>query len=100
MAPYFCYNHHGLYVVGDEDKCYHEQCLAFERKVVRPAGIHMARIGGSNATKISRQNSDTFHKDMYAFKDAYDQGVRPEQVTVKAAETALKAAEAKEHGAG
>ena len=99
MAPYFCYTHHGLYVKGDDDKCYHEQCLAFADKVVRPTGFRVAGFAGSTVTKAARQNSEKFHKDMYAYKDAVDQGVKPEQITVQAAESALKTAEAIEHGA-
>jgi len=95
MAPYFCYNHHGLYVKGDEDKCYHEQCIAFANKIVRPSGFRVAGFAGSTVTKERRQHSRKFHKDMYAYKDAVDQGVSPEQVTAKAATVALKAAEAK-----
>ncbi len=97
--PYFCYMHQGLYVKGEDAKCYHPQCLAFASKVVRPAGVHIAGFAGSTATKISRLNSDNFHRDMYAFEGAVKQGVKPEQVTLKASEAALKAAEAKEHGA-
>ncbi len=96
--PYFCYIHQGLYVEGEDDRCYHEQCVAFALKEVRPAGIHMAGFGGSEATGISRKNSEQFHKDMYAYKDAHDQGVVPDQVTQVAAEAALKQAEAAEHG--
>ncbi len=98
MAPYFCYIHHGLYIEGEDDRCYHEQCVAFALKEVRSAGIHIAGFSGSTATKISRHNSEQFHKDMYAYKDAYDQGVRPDQCTQVAAEAALKQAEAIEHG--
>jgi hypothetical protein len=54
----------------------------------------MAGSSGSRATQISRHDSETFHKDMYAYKDAVDQGVSPDMVTAKAAETALKEAEA------
>ena len=98
--PYICYTHHGLYEPkpNGDDGCNNEECLAFARKEIRPVGIHVAGFAGSTATKVSRLNSDNFHRDMYAYKDAVDQGVRPEQVTKKAAEVALKVAEAKEHG--
>ena len=99
MAPYFCYIHHGLYVVGDGDGCNDPQCLAWADKDVRPSGFRVAGFAGSTVTKVARQNSVKFHKDMYAYKDAVDQGVSPEQVTVTAAESALRTAEAKEHGA-
>ena len=93
--PYFCYIHQGLYVTGEVDGCHNEECLAFARKVVRPVGIHFSGHGGSDSTKISRKNSETFHKDMYAYSDAVKQGVDPEMVTAKASEKALKEAEAK-----
>ena len=98
MAPYFCYNHYGLYVEGEDDRCYHKECVAFAAKEVRPAGVHIAGVGGSEATRISRHNSEQFHKDMYSYKNAYDQGVNPDQCTAVAAEAALKQAEAAEHG--
>ena len=95
MAPYFCYFHNGLYVSSPtHEGCQDVQCIQFAKKEVRPQGVHMARFGGSTATRISRHNSDTFHKDMYAYKDAVDQGTNPDQVTATAAETALKQAEA------
>jgi len=88
MAPYFCYIHQGLYDVGPDDgRCHDPQCLEFAKKDVRPAGIHVAGFAGSQ-----------FHKDMYAYKDAVDQGVNPDQVTAVAAEASLKQAEATEHG--
>lgn len=95
MAPYMCYTHHGLYEVkpNGDDGCNNAQCLAFADKTVRPVGIHYTGHGGSEATRISRHNSKTFHKDMYAYKDAVDQGVDPEMITVKASEAALKEAE-------
>ena len=93
--PYFCYIHNGLYEASPSlEGCQDVQCRMFAEKEVRPAGIHMARFGGSESTRISRHNSKQFHKDMYAYKDAVDQGVDPEMVTAKAAETALKQAEA------
>ena len=94
--PYFCYTHMGLYEKGEEgvDGCHNEECLAFARKVVRPVGIHFTGHGGSEATKISRHDSKTFHADMYAYKSAVDQGADPDMVTVKASETALKEMEA------
>ena len=92
--PYFCYIHQGLYVNGPVEGCNDTQCLEFARKEVRPSGIHYTGHGGSDQTKISRHNSKTFHKDMYAYKDAVDQGVDPEMITVKASEKALKEAEA------
>ncbi len=99
MSPFFCYIHQGLYVSSpDQEGCQYSQCIEFARKEIKPSGIHMARFGGSDATKQSRLNSDNFHRDMYAFKDAYDQGVRPDQCTQVAAEAALKEAEATEHG--
>ena len=87
----------GLYMQGEigVDGCHHEECLAFARKEVRPVGIHYTGHGGSARTKISRQDSKTFHRDMYAFEDAVKQGVTPDMVTHKASETALKEAEAK-----
>ena len=96
MAPYMCYTHHGLYEPkpNGDDGCNNAQCLAWADKVVRPVGIHFTGFGGSASTKISRKNSKTFHADMYAYKDAVDQGVDPEMITVKASETALKEAEA------
>jgi len=95
MAPYFCYIHQGLYVSSPSiEGCQHSQCLEFAAKEVRPAGIHVAGFAGSTATKQSRTNSKQFHKDMYAYKDAVDQGVSPDQVTAKAAEASLKQAEA------
>ncbi len=94
--PYFCYTHMGLYEQGEVgvDGCHNEECLAFARKEVRPVGIHVAGFAGSTATKVSRANSEKFHKDMYAFEGAVRQGVSPDQVTVEASETALKEAEA------
>ena len=95
MAPFFCYVHQGLYVSSPTlEGCQDVQCIAFAEKEVRPAGIHVAGFAGSTATKRSRANSNQFHKDMYAFKDAADQGVKPDQVTAVAAEAALKQAEA------
>ena len=96
MSPYICYIHQGLYEPkpNGDDGCNNAECLAFARKVVRPSGVHMAGFGGSTVTKISRSDSVRFHKDMYAYKDAVDQGVDPEMITVKASEDALKAAEA------
>jgi len=100
MSPYFCYFHMGLYEPkpNGDDGCNNEECLAFARKVVRPVGIHFTGHGGSEATKISRHDSKTFHADMYAYKDAVDQGADPDMVTVKASETALKEMEAKADG--
>lgn len=95
---YFCYIHMGLFVNGNAEGCHDVRCLDFAAKEVRPAGIHFTGSAGSDATKISRHNSKQFHKDMYAFKDAVDQGVKPDQVTKVAAEVALKTAEAVEHG--
>ena len=94
--PYFCYTHMGLYEKGEVgvDGCHNEECLAFARKVVRPVGIHYTGHGSSAATKISRHDSETFHADMYAYERAVKQGVDPDQITVKASETALKEAEA------
>ena len=93
--PYICHIGGHLYVKGEIDGCHAETCLAFASKVVRPVGIHFTGHGGSDQTKISRHDSKTFHADMYAYKDAVDQGVDPEMITVKASETALKEAEAK-----
>jgi hypothetical protein len=56
--------------------------------------VHLARFGGSEATKLSRHDSKKFHKDMYAYKSAVEQGTNPDMVTAKAAESALKEAEA------
>lgn len=100
MAPYICYTHMGRFEPkpNGDDGCNNEECLAFARKVVRPVGVHVAGFAGSTTTKQSRLNSENFHRDMYAFEDAVKQGVKPEQVTKKASETALKAAEVKEHG--
>ena len=96
MAPYICYIHGGLYEAKPDgaDGCNNEECLRWADKVVRPVGIHFTGHGGTASTKISRQDSKTFHADMYAYKDAVDQGVDPEMITVKASETALKEAEA------
>ena len=98
--PYICYTHHGLYEPkpNGDDGCNNAECLAFERKEVRPVGVHIAGFAGSAATKVSRLNSSNFHRDMHAFEDATKQGVKPEQVTKKASEIALKVAEVKEHG--
>ena len=92
----------GLYEAkpDGDDGCNNEECLAFARKVVRPSGVHISGFAGSDATKISRHNSKTFHKDMYAYKSAVDQGADPDMVTVKASETALKEMEAKSDGVG
>jgi len=93
--PYFCYIHNGLYVSSPTiEGCQDVQCREFAAKEVRPAGIRVAGFAGSTATKISRKNSKQFHKDMYAYKGAVDQGVSPDQVTAKAAEAALRQAEA------
>ncbi len=94
MAPYICHVGGHLYITGEVDGCHDESCLEFATLEVRPAGLCVARVSGTEATKISRHNSDTFHRDMYAYKDAVDQGVSPDQITHKAAETALKEAEA------
>ena len=94
MSPYICHVGNHLYETGPVDGCHHPQCLAFARKVVRPVGIHFTGHGGSEATKISRHDSKTFHADMYAYKSAVDQGADPDMVTVKASETALKEMEA------
>ncbi len=95
MAPYFCYIHHGLYESApDVEGCQHSDCLKFAKKEVRPAGIRVAGFAGSTVTKQARANSDTFHKDMYAYKDAVDQGVEPDTISVKSAELALQHAEA------
>ncbi|KKK76604.1 hypothetical protein LCGC14_2861960 [marine sediment metagenome] len=96
MAPFFCYLHQGLYVASPIlEGCQDAQCIAFAKKEVPPAGICVARVAGSEATKLSRENSNQFHKDMDAYKNAVDQGVEPEMVTVKAANAALRAAEVK-----
>jgi hypothetical protein len=58
----------------------------------------VAGFSGSTVTRIARANSQKFHKDMYAFEDAVKQGVTPDMVTAEASETALKEAEATEHG--
>ena len=92
--PYMCIVGGHRYVNGEVDGCHDESCLAFARKEIRPVGIHVAGFAGSAVTKIARKNYKQFHKDMYKFKDAVDQGVKPEQVTAKAAEIALKRAEA------
>lgn len=94
--PYFCYLHHGLYVKGEADGCHYDECLEFAAKEVRPVGVSVSGFGGSDATKISRHNFAQFHRDMYAYKSAVDQGVNPDQITVKAAEASLKKAEAGE----
>ena len=96
--PYFCYTHMGLFVKGDVDGCHDVRCLDYAAKEVRPAGIHISGFGGSEDTDISRHNFKQFHKDMYAYKDAVDQGMNPDQVTAVAAEKSLKKAEAAEHG--
>ena len=92
--PYICHVGGHVYIQGEVDGCHHATCLAFANEEVRPVGVHVAGFAGSTATKISRKNYTQFHKDMYKFKDAVDQGVKPEMVTAKAAETALKKAEA------
>ena len=95
MAPYICHIHSGLYVSSPNGEgCQDAYCIKLASTEVRPAGIFMAGSGGSRSVQVARENSDTFHKDMYAYKDAVDQGVDPEMVTAKAAETALKEAEA------
>ncbi len=83
-----------MYVNGPEEGCNDTQCLEFAKLEVRPTGIRFTGYGGSDQTKISRHNSKQFHKDMYAYKDAVDQGVDPEMVTAVASEKALKQAEA------
>ena len=95
MAPYICHIHNGLYNSSpDSEGCQDEYCVELANKEVRPVGIFMAGSGGSRSVQMARENSDTFHNDMYSYKAAVDQGVNPDQVTAKAAETALKKAEA------
>lgn len=95
MAPYFCYTHQGLYVASPLlEGCQDPQCIAFAMIEVRPAGVRLVGSGGSTTTKQSRVNSNQFHRDMYAYKDAVEQGVQPEMVTAVASEQALKEAEA------
>jgi len=95
MSPYFCYIHNGLYVSSPHlEGCQDVQCRSFAEKEVAPVGVMVAGFAGSTATKISRRNHNQFNKDMNAYKAARDQGVKPDQITAKAAETALKAAEA------
>jgi hypothetical protein len=95
MAPFFCYTHQGLYVSSPLlEGCQDAGCIEFAKKEVPPAGVCVARFAGDTVTRNSRANDKQFHKDMDAYKSAYDQGVRPDQVTAVAAEAALKQAEA------
>lgn len=93
MAPYICHIHNGLYEsVEDMEGCQSTYCVSL-RELDLPERMNVAGFGGSDKQKISRHDSKQFHKDMYAYKEAHDQGVSPDQVTAKAAESALRIAE-------
>ena len=83
--PYICYIHQGLYVKSEEvDGCQHPECLEFkEMEGPAPRVIFGAVPGGTTKHAIARDHSDKFHKDMYSYKDARDQGLKPKNITVK-----------------
>lgn len=80
-------------MAGDVDGCHNPGCLDFARKEVREAGVYLTGIGGSRAARAGREQSDTFHRDMYAYEAAVKQGVSPDQVTKVASDAALRQAE-------
>ena len=93
MAPYICHIHSGLYISdADREGCQSEYCVGL-RKLVLDDSMNIVGFGGSDAQKLSRYDSKVFHKDMYAYKAAVEQGADPEMVTAKAAESALRQAE-------
>ena len=91
--PYICHTHSGLYESDpDVEGCQSTYCISL-RELDLPETMNVVGFGGSDKQKISRHDSQQFHKDMYAFKDAHDQGANPDMVTASAAESALRIAE-------
>ena len=82
--PFICHTHNGLYVKQEgREGCQDVGCITIRNSNPPKRVVFGAVPGGTTAHAIARDHSDKFHKDMYSYKDARDQGLKPKNITVK-----------------